>query len=146
MIKTEFIDLYEELSILNEETKKFTDSQFPTDLTKQKVYMLNDNYWLYASPNDSTINSVVQNYLLDTSNTKYMLDTFVKPFEELKDTKFCNTNNPGFDGDKVFFLPKGIKLQFVKDIMVGNECYHMFSTGKIVFIFPTGSKFDNYLQ
>ncbi len=150
MVKTEFMDLYEELSSLNEAPKDFEDSEFPPtqDLVKQKIYVLKDNYWLGCYEADEDLSKFVQQFLLDPDNTKYVIDNYVKSAKDLKDIKFAGIEGAPYvsQEDKVFFLPKGMKLQFVKDIILEHMVFHMFSTGKVAFIFGGNTKLVNYLQ
>jgi hypothetical protein len=150
MIKTEFMDLYEELSLLNEAPQDFEDSEFPPmqDLIKQKIYVLKDNYWLDCYEAGEDPSKSVQQYLLDPDNTKYVIDNYIKSAKDLEDVKFAGMEGAPYTSqeEKVFFLPKGMKLQFVKDIIIKHMVFHMFSTGKVAFIFGGNSKLVNYLQ
>jgi hypothetical protein len=150
MVKTEFMDLYEELSLLNEASRDFKDSEFPPtqDLVKQKIYILKDNYWLGCYEAGEDPSKHVQQCLLDPDNTKYVIDNYVKSAKDLEDVKFVGIEGAPYlsQEEKVFFLPKGMKLQFVKDIIINHMVFHMFSTGKVAFIFGGNSELVNYLQ
>lgn len=133
----------ENYSTLVEAPKDFTDSEFPSMLRPNKVYTLTGNYWFCPEFDGYSADTTIKQMLLDPTpeNEKYIRQHYV---QEAENISFCNTTSKGASKDKALFFPKGKQLKFIKDVVVSNDDYQMFTDGKVVLLLGPG--INKYLQ